>query len=242
MRIAVVGATGMIGSLVVGEAATREHVVTAVSRGGTSPVHSARVEPVRADGAVLHTMVELFARVDAVVAATRPAVGDEAILPAVTATLLDAAATTSRRLVVVGGAGPLLVPDEPSQLVVDAPAYVPPAYRPIASASVAQLRVCQAHQGADWTYISPPALIEPTERTGLYRRGTTTLLIDRDGTSSISAEDFAVAVVDELEAPGGERHFTVASAHGSLASPGRRLTSAGARVREPHALSTAQSS
>jgi putative NADH-flavin reductase len=219
MRIAIIGATGMIGSRVVGEAAAREHVVTAVSRGGTSPVHAPAVLPVRADGADLHAMVELFVRVDAVVAAIRPAAGDEASLPAVTGTLLDAAATARRCLVVVGGAGPLLVPGEPGQLVVDAPAYVPPAYRAIASASVAQLRVCQAHEMAHWTYISPPARIGPAERTGLYRRGKTTLLIDPDGTSSISAEDFAVAVIDELEAPCGERHFTVASANGSCTSP-----------------------
>lgn len=219
MRIAVVGATGMIGSLVVGEAAARAHVVTAVSRGGTSPIHSAHVRPIRADGADVRAMVELFGPVDAVVAATRPAAGDEASLPGVTATLLDAAATARRRLVVVGGAGPLLVPDEPNQLVVDAPAFVPAAYRAIAAASVAQLRVCQAHQMADWTYISPPARIGPAERTGHYRRGTTTLLIDSDGTSSISAEDFAVAVVDELETPCGERHFTVASAHGECTPP-----------------------
>lgn len=65
---------------------------------------------------------------------------------------------------------------------------------------------------ADWTYVSPPALVAPAERTGRYRRGTTTLLVASDGTSSISAEDFAVAVIDELETPSGERHVTVARA------------------------------
>ncbi|WP_416382691.1 MULTISPECIES: hypothetical protein [Nocardia] len=78
-----------------------------------------------------------------------------------------------------------------------------------ALASLTQLRVCEPHP-ARWTYLSPPALLEPGERTGRYRRGTTTLLLDADGRSRISAEDLAVAVLDELENPGGDRHFTVA--------------------------------
>lgn len=212
MRIAIVGATGMLGSRVVAEAAARGHLVTAISRGGTSPLELSAVVPVRADGTDLTTIVELFTGADVVVAATRPGPGDETSLPVVTAGLLDAAAAADRRLIVVGGAGPLRVPDEPGELVVDAPAYAPPAYQAIAAASVAQLWVCRAHRTADWTYISPPALVAPAERTGRYRRGTTTLLVSPDGTSSISAEDFAVAVIDELETPSGERHVTVARA------------------------------
>ncbi|WP_432280693.1 hypothetical protein [Streptomyces luomodiensis] len=95
------------------------------------------------------------------------------------------------------------------RLVVDNPAYVPAEYRAVALAGVAQLRVCQAHAGADWVYLSPPALLEPGARTGRYRRGTNTLLTAADGRSWISAEDLAVAVVDELETPGPERHITV---------------------------------
>ncbi|GAB3116661.1 hypothetical protein GCM10027055_26570 [Janibacter alkaliphilus] len=65
---------------------------------------------------------------------------------------------------------------------------------------------------AAWAYLSPPALLEPGTRTGRYRRGTTTLLTAQDGKSWISAEDLAVAVVDELEQPGADRHITVAAA------------------------------
>ncbi|WP_255632825.1 hypothetical protein [Amycolatopsis sp. TNS106] len=93
-------------------------------------------------------------------------------------------------------------------LVIDDPAFVPPAWRTIASASTSQLRACEAHSG-NWVYLSPPAILEPGVRTGAYRRGTTIILTAEDGSSGISAEDLAVAVVDELENPGKDRHFTV---------------------------------
>lgn len=211
MRIAVVGGTGMIGSGVVAEAAARGHEVTVASRRGNRPADAPAIASVAVDATDPQAMVELFERVDVVVASTRPAPGDEASHPAVTSTLLDVAAKTGRRLLVVGGAAPLLAPDDANRLVIDTPGYVPAEYRAISMACVAQLRACQAHRTADWTYVSPPLFIAPGERTGSYRRGTTTLLLDPDGTSSISVEDFAIAVVDELETPGGERHFTVAS-------------------------------
>ena len=150
-------------------------------------------------------METLFAGTDAVVAATRPALGEEHTVTATTTALLDAAAKAGTRILVVGGAAPLRIADG---LVLDDPRYVPPEYRAIAGASAAQLDVCRAHP-ADWVYLSPPAVLEPGSRTGSYRRGTTTLLTRPDGTSRISAEDLAAAVVDELENPGADRHFTV---------------------------------
>ncbi|GAB2884739.1 hypothetical protein GCM10022245_20270 [Streptomyces mayteni] len=71
-----------------------------------------------------------------------------------------------------------------------------------------QVVACRAHS-ADWAYLSPPALLAPGRRTGTYRRGTTTLLVDAEGVSRVSAEDLAVAVLDELENLGEDRHFTV---------------------------------
>lgn len=89
---------------------------------------------------------------------------------------------------------------------------MPPAWRQVAGVSVRQLEVCQAHPDAAWVYLSPPALLEPGMRTGRYRRGTATLITAPDGRSWISAEDLAVAVLDELEQPGADRHLTVAAA------------------------------
>lgn len=110
----------------------------------------------------------------------------------------------------IGGAGPLSSPDDPGRLVLDDPRYVPQQWRTIARASVDQLTACASH-GANSTYLSPPAVLEPGTRTGTYRRGGTELLVDADGASRISAEDLAVAVVDEIENPQPEvPHFTVA--------------------------------
>lgn len=197
MKITVVGATGMAGSRVVAEATRRGHDVTAVSRSGTG---------VRADAHDRDRMAELFTGTDAVVAATRPVPGQE---HTVMTALLDAAAATRTRILVIGGAGPLRTPGRPELPVAENPDYVPSQWRTIAAASVAQFEACEEHP-ADWSYLSPPAVLEPGHRTGTYRRGATTLLTAPDGTSRISAEDLAIAVVDELENPSTARHFTVA--------------------------------
>ncbi|RSM56102.1 NADH-flavin reductase [Amycolatopsis sp. WAC 01376] len=202
MKIAVVGASGMAGSRIVAEAVSRGHHVTAVFR-RTPPEHP-DVDVVHGDVTDIRHMSAVFAGVDAVVGATRPAPGAEDTVAATVTALLDAAAGT--RVLVVGGAGPLRSPS--GGLVIDDPAFVPPGWRTIASASLSQLQACEAHAG-DWVYLSPPAMLEPGVRTGAYRRGTTTIVTAEDGSSGISAEDLAVAVVDELENPGRDRHFTV---------------------------------
>ncbi|TDC23183.1 NAD-dependent epimerase/dehydratase family protein [Streptomyces sp. 8K308] len=205
MRITVLGAAGMVGSRVVAEAARRGHEPVAVHRRAPSDTSPTAVV---ADANDPDRMTELFASTDAVVAATRPAPGHEPTLVTTTTTLLDAAAKTGTRILVVGGAAPLRVPGDPDRIVLDSPEYVPPEYRAIAAASAAQLDACRPHP-ADWVYLSPPALLEPGARTGHYRRGTTTLIAAADGTSHVSAEDLAVAILDELENPGADRHFTV---------------------------------
>ncbi|MDX3660987.1 NAD(P)H-binding protein [Streptomyces sp. ID05-26A] len=185
MKIAVVGASGMVGSRVVTEAERRGHHVTGVSRrtGG--------------DATDRGFMDTVLSGVDGVVVATTGTT---------TTTVLDAVLAARTRVIVVGGAAPLRTPDG-TGLVLDDTRYVPAHIRPVAEASMRQLEECEAHR-ADWVYLSPPALLEPGERTGAYRRGTDVLLT---GPSSISAEDLAVAVLDELENPGEDRRFTVAS-------------------------------
>ncbi|MFE7741924.1 NAD(P)-dependent oxidoreductase [Nocardia sp. NPDC057455] len=208
MKIAVVGANGMVGSRVVDEAASRGHEIVAVVRKQPPAALSAGVTAVEGDANDPARMSELFHGIDAIVAATRPGSGQEHSVAATTTALLDAATATRTRILVVGGAAPLRIPGHPDRLVLDSPEYVPPAIRTIAAASVAQWETCRTHP-ADWVYLSPPALLEPGRRTGKYRRGTTTLVTSADGASRISAEDFAVAILDELENPSESRHFTV---------------------------------
>jgi putative NADH-flavin reductase len=208
MKIAVVGAAGMVGSRVVNEAASRGHDLIAVFRKERPAALPPGVTAVEGDANDPSHMSRLFNGTDAIVAATRPAPGHEHTVVTITTALLDAAATARTRILVVGGASPLQIPGRPDRLVVDSPEYVPQAFRTIAAASAAQLDVCRAHP-ANWVYLSPPAVLEPGPRIGKYRRGTTTLITSADGASRISAEDLAVAVLDELENPREDKHFTV---------------------------------
>ncbi|MEU4343347.1 NAD(P)H-binding protein [Nocardia sp. NPDC023852] len=208
MKIAVVGATGMVGSRVVKEAARRGHDLIAVFRKERPAALPPGVTGVEGDANDPDHMSRLFSGTDAIVAATRPAPGREHTVATTTTALLDAAATARTRILIVGGAAPLQIPGRLDRLVIDSPEYVPEAIRTIAAASVAQWESCRAHP-ANWVYLSPPALLEPGRRTGNYRRGTTTLITSADGASRISVEDLAAAVLDELENPRETKHFTV---------------------------------
>ncbi|HLZ57791.1 MAG TPA: NAD(P)H-binding protein, partial [Ktedonosporobacter sp.] len=109
--------------------------------------------------------------------------------------------------IVVGGAGSLEV--APGLHLVDTPDF-PAAWKPTALAHRDALEVYRK-ANLDWTYVSPAALIAPGERTGTYRTGTDKLLTDEKGESRISAEDYAIAILDEVEHPHFiRRRFTVA--------------------------------
>ncbi|MEU6480763.1 NAD(P)H-binding protein [Streptomyces sp. NPDC047017] len=213
MRIAVLGATGMVGSRVVTEAAARGHRVLALSRKPeTGPESGARpeVSPVAVDAQDEEALREaLTDTADAVVVAVRTVPVDEDFLVGTTRRVLDTAARLGIRVLVVGGAGALRSPGTRDLLIADDPAHVPAGLRPVAAAGIAQLRTCETHPHPDWTYLSPPAHLEPGPRTGHYRRGTDTLLTTPDGHSWISTEDLATAILDELESPGPDRHITM---------------------------------
>ncbi|WP_159621038.1 NAD(P)-dependent oxidoreductase [Ruania rhizosphaerae] len=212
MKITVIGASGMVGHRVVHEAASRGHNVIGVSRGRAPQTTLASVHWVTADAGEKDSLRSLFADADTAILAVRAEPGAEANLARMTTSVLDAAAASGTRVLVIGGAGPLRTPHDHDLLVADDPRYVPPQVRAVAAASIGQLHACRRHPDADWTYLSPPALLAPGERTGRYRRGTQTLLIDPTGISRISAEDLAVAVLDEIELPSRHHHLTVASA------------------------------
>lgn len=211
MNLVIIGATGMVGTRVAREADRRGHRLTTTSRqSAPGPELPSTATHVTVDAEDRNAVERVLDPAEVGVVSVRPPAGAEASLATMTATVLDAAASTGTRLLIVGGASPLRSPRGPRLLVLDDPCYVPEQYKAIAAASAAQLDVCLGHPHPAWTYLSPPALLEPGERTGTYRRGTTTLLTGAHGTSRISAEDLAVAVLDELERPGTDRHFTVA--------------------------------
>ncbi|MGW5861835.1 NAD(P)-dependent oxidoreductase [Streptomyces sp. NPDC055239] len=209
MRITVFGAAGNVGSRVVAEALTRGHDVTAVVR---DPARFSELHPGAThrtgDAGVPEQVAQLSAGQDLVVNATRPAPGREAEHAAISRALLTGLARVDDvRLMIVGGAGSLVVPGTGGTLAIDDPAYVPAAWRHIAEASNAQYdAVRTADTDVDWTYVSPSALLEPGVRTGTYRLGADELIVDADGNSAISMEDLAVALLDEAERP--EHHRT----------------------------------
>ena len=200
MRITIFGAAGNVGSRAVAEALARGHEVTAVIR---TPARlydfGTTVKVCVGDAGDSEDVAKLSAGQDLVITATRPKVGHERELVAITKALFTGLAKTDIRLLVVGGAGSLMVPGDSNTLVVDDTRYVGAAWRSIALACTEQFAVCREQSDVDWTYLSPPAMLIPGERTGTYRRGCDELLVDEEGKSTISMEDFAVALIDEAE-------------------------------------------
>lgn len=214
MRIAVLGATGNVGNHVVEEAAARGHDVTAVVRSPARAAElSAAVRVRAADVADVAEVARIAADQDVLVAATRPPVGRERELVAMTTAQLAGVGATEARLLIVGGAGSLTVAGS-GGLVADDPDLVPPGYRDIARAGVLQFEVCRSADGArgpDWTYLSPPAELVSGPRTGRYRVGVDELVVDAAGRSMITVADLAVALLDEAQGAAHRRsRFTVA--------------------------------
>jgi uncharacterized protein len=194
MRIVLIGASGMIGSRIAAEARGRGHEVIGATRSGKD---GTRV----VDANDADAVADLVAGQEAVaLAVSPPRDGSDPREPlvAVGRAVLDGLRKAEvRRLVVVGGAGSLEV--APGVRIVDLPEFSD-AYKPEALAQAALLDLLRDNaDDLEWTYISPGATIEPGERTGVYRVGGDQLLVDDDGNSRISAEDYAIALVDELE-------------------------------------------
>ena len=212
MKITVFGAAGNVGQRVINEAIMRGHEVTAVLRNSSraGELNSASIVAIgNADN--VEDMIKLSRGQDLVISATRPPQGNENQLVLTAQSLLSGLAQTKVRLLLVGGAASLTVPNNPKTLVVDDTDWVPLAWRDIALACLAQHQLCQKDEVVDWSYLSPPAMILPGERTGVFRLGSDELLIDELGGSAISLEDFAIALLDEAEQPKHRRmRFTVA--------------------------------
>ena len=212
MQITVFGATGQVGQRIVAEAIRRNHKVTAVSRSPSGHgTLSSSVTLQSGDAGNVDDVVRLSKGKDLIISATRPVEGDEQALVDAARILMTGLRSTGVRLILVGGAGSLDVPGNSGRRVFDDPSWVPCSWRPIAQACSDQYDVCLDEETVDWTYASPPAVLEPGERTGTFRLGSDDLLIDGQGKSEISMEDFAVAILDEAERPSYRRkRFTVA--------------------------------
>lgn len=200
--IALIGATGNIGSRVLDEALTRGHKVTALTRDASKMTARPNMTVRQASTTDVTKMAATLKGHDIVVASVK---WNEANVHDV----LDAVRRAGvKRVLFVVGAGSLLRADGRTHFDHMAEKGIePPTSRPAALALAEVRKVTDL----DWTAISPPASIQPGERTGKFRLGTEHLLEDADGQSRISREDFAIAIVDEIEKPRHlRRRFTAA--------------------------------
>ena len=199
MKVALYGATGKSGSRILKELVSRGHQVIAIVRNPAKLSQPAPGVLITQDD--LSDSKKIAAAVDgaeAVISAYAPPQDDVDAIVGVTQRQVAALNHGSNaRLIVVGGAGSLNV--APGVTLVDS-GYLPEPYLPIAKAHVKALNVLRAST-IDWTYLAPAAYFEPGQRTGKFRLGTDELIANQQQESRISMEDYAIALVDELEKP-----------------------------------------
>lgn len=193
VRIAVYGGAGTIGSRIVREALLREHIVTVLGRATDLHVAEGAVARV-GDASDADDVARIAAEHDVVVSAISPSTAGPRPVNFLHAVAVLAENVGTRRLVVVGGSGSLQV--SPGLRLMDTAAY-PRDALPNAEVQAQALDLLR-DTGAlvDWVYISSAGSLSPGERTGSYQLGHDTPVGD-----GISAEDFAVAVLDEIEQP-----------------------------------------
>lgn len=198
MNVVLFSATGMIGSRILNELISRGHNITAIVRDPSKvPAHPA-VNVIQGNILDPRDVAAKVTGVDAVISAYGPGPGPVSDLLDATRSLIGGLHMADvRRLIFVGGAGSLLV--APGVDLIDS-GHLPPEYKDIAIAHRDALNMLRESDLA-WTYFSPAGFIQPGQRTGRFRLGKDALLSDEQGKSSISAEDYAVALVDELENP-----------------------------------------
>jgi len=197
MKIAVIGATGKAGSLIVEEALSRGHEVTAIVR-NASKVQQDKVNVVEKE--VLDLTTEDIKGYDVVVNAYGAPQGQEESHVTVGQSLIEILkGALDTRLIVVGGAGSLYVDDAQSVRLIDTPDF-PEAYKPTASSQGKNLDDLKASSGIQWTFLSPAAFFDASgPRTGSYTAGQEKMIVNNEGNSYISYADYAIAIVDEAE-------------------------------------------
>lgn len=211
MKIALIGASGFIGSAIREELLSRGHQVTAlVVHPDKLPKHSR----LTAQSSDVHNTTQLSTQLtghDAVISAFSGHAQADPLnyyLQGFKSMLAAHKSAGIARLLVVGGAGSLEV--APGVQLIDTP-HFPEQYKATAEGARQALNLLVQESDLQWTMLSPAAVIAPGQRTGQFRLGRDQLLSNAQGESRISVEDFAFAMVDELETPQHSRQrFSVA--------------------------------
>lgn len=196
MKIAVIGATGKAGNLILKEAVNRGHETTAIVR-NASKLTEKNVPVIEKD--LFHLKTEDLNGFEVVVNAFGAPLGEEQAHVDAGHHLIEILKGTKTRLIVVGGAGSLYADEGRTVRIVDTPDF-PDAFKPTANGQARNLEELQTTTDLKWTFISPSAVFDPEgKRTGAYQKGTDILLSNSQGDSYISYADFAIAVVDEVK-------------------------------------------
>ncbi len=208
MNVVLIGASGTLGTRILNELVSRGHGVTAVVRNPSNVPPHENVIATAGDALEPQNVAEAARGADVVVSAYGPGPENPDLLLKATRSLIAGAeASGVKRLIMVGGAGSLEV--APGVELVDTPDF-PAEWKGIAIAHRDALDLLRTSD-LEWTSVSPAAYIHPGERTGNFRLGKEQLIVNDRGQSEISAEDFAIAIADEVEKPRHIRQrFTVA--------------------------------
>ena len=215
MRIVLLGATGFVGSALLVEALHRGHKVTAIVRHPEKLEKRDGLTATAGDVYDTDSLASLIAGHDALISAFNPGWTPGTVKPEMydeqvrgTSSIIAAARKAGiKRVLWVGGAGGLEV--APGVQSIDAPGF-PEWIKPGSRATSDALEQLQKLPELDWSFLAPSAKLEPGQRTGKFRLGGDQLLVDANGESRISVQDYAVAMIDELERPAHIRQrFTV---------------------------------
>lgn len=211
MQIGIIGATGKAGNLILKEAQARGHEVTAIVRDG-SRITDSSVNIVEKN--VLDLTDADLQGFDVVVNTFGAAPGQETQYIEVGRVLINALKGADTRLIVVGGAGSLFVDEAKTTRLMETPDF-PKEYYPTAFHAGENLKDLENSSDVKWTYLSPAAFFNPNgQRTGSYQEGKDHVIVNSSGQSYVSYEDYAIAVLDEIELPKhlNERYTVISEA------------------------------
>lgn len=211
MNIVLLGATGFVGSALLKEALDRGHTVTAIARDAGKLQQRERLTAKAGDIHDANALATLIAGHDALISAFNPGwknpqLYDEQVR-GTTAIIVAVKKAGIKRVLWVGGAGGQQV--SPGVRVVDTPDF-PDWVKPGSLATINALEQLRQEPSLEWSFLAPSAEMQPGKRTGKFRLGSDQLLVDASGKSHVSVQDYAVAMIDELERPAHLRErFTV---------------------------------
>ncbi|MBE7959513.1 NAD(P)-dependent oxidoreductase [Bacillus amyloliquefaciens] len=198
MKIGIIGATGKAGSLILKEAVSRGHEVTAIVR-DAAKLKEEKISIIEKN--IIDLTSDDLKKLDVAVNAFGAPLGEEQAHVDAGRALIRALKATGTRAVIVGGAGSLYVDENKTVSVMDTPDF-PEIFIPTAKGQGRNLQELKETSDMNWTFISPSAVFDPDgKRTGFYQSGKDHLLVNSKGESYISYADYAISVLDEIENP-----------------------------------------